>query len=87
MPVPQPRSRRPAVRAPGAHRLSPNSLDADLFFKHGSQDQFAILSPLYATPITALGLAAASILLLALGQALWALGAIVLIRALLEDRR
>lgn len=64
----------------------PAVLGQDLFFKYGSQDSFTLFSPIYATLIRGVGLAPATELLMITGQALWLLGAVALIRAILPRR-
>jgi hypothetical protein len=52
--------------------LRPDVYAQDLFFKYGSQDQFTIFSPIYAWAIEHFGVGTASIGLLLIGQALFA---------------
>lgn len=61
----------------------PTVLGGDLFFKYGSQDSFTFFSPIYGSLIALLGLNHATVLLTLLGQLLWLIGALALIRAIL----
>lgn len=63
--------------------LDPATFARDVFLAHGSQDSFTLFSPLYAAAITWLGLDWSTKLLVVLGQALWVLGAIALIRRIM----
>ncbi len=65
----------------------PARFAADLFFAAGSQDRFTVFSSLYGPLVDAIGLEAAHGLTLALGQALWLVGAWALAAALVRDRR
>lgn len=58
----------------------PSVLGKDLFFVNGSQDRFTIFSPLYGGLIRLLGLDLATRLVMALGQALWLLCALALVK-------
>lgn len=64
--------------------LHPERYGHDLFFLYGSQDDFTLFTPLYATLIDLLGLPAAMILLLVAGYALWAGGAAFLAGRLVQ---
>lgn len=64
--------------------LHPERYGHDLFFLYGSQDDFTLFTPLYATLIDLLGLPAAMILLLVAGYALWAGGAAFLVGRLFQ---
>lgn len=64
--------------------LHPERYGHDLFFLYGSQDEFTLFTPLYATLIDLLGLPAAMLLLLVVGYALWAGGAAFLVGRLVQ---
>src|SRR5579863_9707601 len=56
-------------------RTDPAAFGADLFLKYGSQDAYSLFSPLYAALIGALGLNAASLVLMLASHAVWLVGA------------
>ncbi|MTW11256.1 hypothetical protein GM658_11695 [Pseudoduganella eburnea] len=66
------------------HRLYPGNFAAELYFLHGSQDQFTIFSPIYAAGTAALGLQYATIALLAIAYLLWAGAATYLLQPVLR---
>lgn len=53
------------------HYLYPERYGQDLFFLYGSQDDFTLFTPIYATLIDFLGMHTAMILLLAVSYTLW----------------
>ena len=55
--------------------LYPNVFADDLFFAFGSQGDFTLFTPLFASLVDLLGLHPASLLTVALGQLLWLSGA------------
>lgn len=68
------------------HNLHPDAYKNDLFFLYGSQDDYTLFTPLYSAVIAAVGLNAATVVLFALGQALWVLAAVALAHSLLGRR-
>lgn len=72
--------------AQALRRLHPEVFDRDLFFAFGSQDAFTVYSPLFAFLINHLGLVAATMLVTAVGQALWLSGATALALRLVPGR-
>lgn len=66
--------------------LHPDVFDSDLFFAFGSQDDFSLFSRLFAPLIAYFGTSAASLLIVALGHALWLSGAAALALRLAPDR-
>ena len=51
-------------------RLHPDTLTADVFLRFGSQDQFSLFTPIYATAVNLFGLEHAAALLLLVSQAI-----------------
>ena len=72
--------------AQAIHWLQPEIFDRDLFFAFGSQDAFTIFSPIFAGLIDTLGLTPATMLITALGHALWLSGAAALALRLAPGR-
>ncbi|MGG5824070.1 hypothetical protein [Falsiroseomonas sp. HW251] len=68
-------------------RLHPASFSTDLYFIHGSQDQFTAFSYLYAPVIEIFGLEAAHAIAFGIGQACWLIAAWALASALIADCR
>lgn len=62
--------------------LDPATFEKDLFFLHGSQDNFSVFSNLFAPLVQAIGAGQASLLAMALAHTLWAAGLITLSRSL-----
>lgn len=53
------------------HRAFPADFAKDVFFLHGSQDDYSIFGPLYGVAVEALGLSTANQVLLVVGQGVW----------------
>jgi len=65
-------------------RLHPETYGKDLFFLYGSQDDFTVFSPIYATFISLFGLDGATLALLLAGNVLWFGSAMLLASRLLR---
>ncbi len=72
--------------AQALHALDPGVYDRDLFFAFGSQDAFTLFSRLFAPLVGRVGPSAASMLVVAVGQALWLSGAAALALRLAPSR-
>ncbi len=68
-------------------RLHPEAFAKDLYFLHGSQDQFSAFSYLYTPVIEAFGLGMAHALGFGIGHACWLVAAWLLAAALIPDFR
>ena len=64
--------------------LHPERYSHDLFFLYGSQDEFTLFTPIYATLIDFSGLHNAMLILLVAGYLIWAGGAALLVGRLLQ---
>ena len=64
--------------AQALHALHPGVFDRDLFFAFGSQDDFTLFTRLFAPFVDRLGASVATMLVVALGHALWLAGAAAL---------
>jgi hypothetical protein len=65
--------------------LQGDTFRGDLYFQHGSQDQFSLLSRPYADAISVLGLSSAHLLLTVAAQTLWLLALVFLVRSLVKE--
>jgi hypothetical protein len=70
----------------GLARLHPDLYANDVFLRYGSQDQFTIFSPLYASAMRLLGIENAAVALTCLAQAGFILATILLARMLMPAR-
>jgi len=72
--------------AQALYRLHPDIFGRDIFFAFGSQDDFTLFSVLFAPLVDRLGPAAATLAVVAIGQALWLSGAAALASRLAPER-
>jgi hypothetical protein len=70
----------------GLARLHPDLYSNDVFLRFGSQDQFTIFSPLYASAMRLFGIENAAVILTCLAQASFVLATILLARMLMPAR-
>ncbi len=69
------------------NRLEPGRFNQDLFLKYGSQDSWSAFGPFFAGLISVFGLDGANFVGTLIGEALWAGGAVFLVRSLFADRK
>ncbi len=72
--------------AQALNRLHPEIYGRDIFFAYGSQDDFTLFSVLFAPLVRLSGPLAATMVVVAVGQALWLSGAAALVMRVVPER-